>query len=127
MKNYLFTIITLLVLSYINSYGSEDNIIPESAQKFPICGILTDDGLFPLSLLIPHSNCDNDNYTVLRYEVISYDSTALPPFESYKNWWICITDGKIIDTPDSETSASYGKIIINSYKCDKSNAEMGME
>lgn len=90
------------------------------AQEFPLCGVLTTSGYSKVTFLIPqHQNA----HIVERYEVVNYEK-SVPPLEAIANWWICITDGKVLSTPTEDT---YGKIEIYSYKTDQTNGERGQE
>lgn len=123
---YIFIILFISVVSAQDS-NHDQSIVNESETIFPISGVLTKEGIYPLTFLVPISKFENRQCGVERYEVVSYDSTSLPPFENYIGWWICITKGEVIKKYDLENPYSYGKIKIIESQCDKSNFEMGME
>ncbi len=119
--------IVLSSLTYLFSISislASGNVI---THESPLCGVLTTSGYIysesNLVFLIPASI---NAPTVKRYSVEA-GSPAMPPIEVLQNWWVCVTNGKIITEPNSETPDFYGVIQIEEISIEQSNGERGQE
>ncbi len=63
---------------------------------------------------------------VMRYDVLPAPE-LLPPLSVSAGWWVCVTEGEVLDQPVSASGEEVGTIRIDALTSDRSNAERGQE
>ncbi len=89
----------------------------------PLCGVLTTSGPAAVMLVVPLAL---DDAPVLRYEVLP-SPDLLPPLDVQAGWWVCVTEGEVLDAPSESSPDEVGTVRIDALSSDRSNAERGQD
>ena len=96
---------------------------PQVGNRLPLCGVLTERGASEPTFLVPEAL---DKTAVRRYRV-EPNPNILPPLEVSAGWWVCVTEGEILEQPKSASPEVYGRLRIEALEADQSNLERGQE
>lgn len=125
-----FTFVVLLLSAACSTPSIEADLEPakisaEPDATWPMCGVVNASGMNDELIFVVPNTLQGE--TVRRYDLL--DATTLTrPMSASDGWWVCITEGRVLEEPDPEQPrVLYGKIEALSYTYDQRSEEAGME